>query len=188
MGIQAEVPPSDIVTTWKDATFRGRPTDPAVGIARAAGATPLHHLSSRVLFSALAAMPALGLVACSPARSAVPPDARVEILQTDKLVLHGTAAPHPESATCATSPKDSTTRFLQLNDDTTANIVLRPTGGVALLHVEQLATSRTWCVMTHDDGTGGTIPGEFPSGLYAITVEGSHSDAPTPYAVVIEKM
>jgi hypothetical protein len=134
------------------------------------------------------AMLALGLLACSPARSALPPNARLEILQTEKLVLHGTAAAHPESASCASSTRDATTRFLQLNEDTTANIVLRPTGGLALLHVEELATNRTWCVMTAADGTGGTIPGEFSSGIYAITVEGSHSDAPMPYSVMIEKL
>jgi hypothetical protein len=145
-------------------------------------------VSSVALLSAVAALPALGLLACSPARSALPPNAHLEILQTEKLVLRGTAAPHPESASCASSARDATTRYLQLNEDTTANIVLRPTGAVALLHVEELATNRTWCVMTRGDGTGATIPGEFPSGIYAITVEGSHSDAPTPYSVAIEKL
>jgi hypothetical protein len=127
-------------------------------------------------------------LACSPSRSPLPPGARLEILQTEKLVLHGTAAPHPQSASCPSSARDASTRFLQLNEDTTGNFVLRPIGGVAVLHVEELATNRTWCVMTHGDGTGGTIPGEFSSGIYAITVEGSHSETPTPYSVVVEKM
>jgi hypothetical protein len=138
--------------------------------------------------SLLALVSAPILVACSHSRSALPPDAHLEILQTEKLVMHVTAAPHPESASCASSKRDSSTRFLQLNEDTAGNFVLRPTAGVAVLHVEELATNRTWCVMTHGDGLGGTIPGEFPSGVYAITVQGSHSDAPTPYAVVVEKM
>jgi hypothetical protein len=149
---------------------------------------PMHHASLFPLVSALAAISASGLLACSPSRSPLPPDARVEILQTDKLVLHGTAAPHPESASCASNARDTSTVFLQLNEETTGNFVLRPTAGVAVLHVEELDTNRTWCVMTHGDGTGGTIPGEFPSGTYAITVQGSRSAAATPYSVVIERM
>jgi hypothetical protein len=148
----------------------------------------MHRASLLALVSALAAISASGLLGCSPSRSAVPPNAHLEILQTDKLVLHVTAAPHAESATCASSTRDSSTRFLQLNEETTGNFVLRPAPGVAVLHVQELATNRTWCVMTNGDGTGGTIPGEFPSGVYAITVQGSHSDAPAPYAVVVEKM
>jgi hypothetical protein len=147
-----------------------------------------HRAFVPALVSSLLAMPAMGLLACSPAASALPPNARLEILQTEKLVLHGTAAAHPQSASCASSTRDASTRFLQLNEDTTANIVLRPTGGVALLHVEELATNRTWCVMSPGDGNAATIPGEFSSGIYAITVEGSHSDAPTPYSVMIEKL
>jgi hypothetical protein len=118
----------------------------------------------------------------------LPPDARVELLQTQTLVLHGTAAAHPASASCASSAPGSTTQFLQLKEDTMGNIVLRPTGGVSVLHVQELATNRTWCVMTAGDGSGATIPGEFPGGVYSITVEGSHSDGPTPYAVVFERL
>jgi len=99
-----------------------------------------------------------------------------------------TAAPHAESASCASSTRDASTHFLQLNEETTGNFVLRPAAGVAVLHVEELATNRTWCVLTHGDGTGGTIQGEFPSGIYAITVQASHTNAPTPYSVVVEKM
>lgn len=130
----------------------------------------------------------LGLSGCAPARGALPPDARLDILQTDKLVLRGTAPPHTAGASCASSPRDATTRYLQLDEDTTANFVLRPTGGIAVLHVEALANDKTWCVMARAAGTGATIPGEFPAGIYAITVEGSHSSAPTPYAVVVERL
>ena len=136
----------------------------------------------------LALASALAAVACSPARTALPPDAHVETLQTASIVLHGTAAAHPASASCASSGTESTTRYLQLKEDATANIVLRPVGGVAVLHVQELASNKTWCVMTRGDGSGATIPGEFPSGIYSITVEGSHSDTPTPYSVVFEKL
>jgi hypothetical protein len=148
----------------------------------------VHQASFLAVVSALAAISAPCFLACSPSRSPLPPGARLEILQTEKLVLHGTAAPHPQSASCASRTRDASTRFLQLNEDTTGNFVLRPTAGVAVLHVEELATNRTWCVMTQGDGNGGTIPGEFASGIYAITVECSHSDTPTPYSVVVERM
>ncbi|HEY3821020.1 MAG TPA: hypothetical protein VGL81_27840 [Polyangiaceae bacterium] len=137
---------------------------------------------------ALAAVPVLTLLACSPARSAVPADAHVEILQTQKLVLHGTVAPHPASASCASSAAGSAPQYLQLNEDTMGNIVLRPTGGAAVLHVQELATNKTWCVTSAGDGSGATIPGEFPGGVYSITVEGSHSEGPTSYAVVFERL
>jgi hypothetical protein len=148
---------------------------------------PTFRAHSRPLLSILALLPALGALACSPAKSAVPAGAHLEIMQTQRLVLHGTAAAHPESATCASGSAASTPQYLQLNEDITGNFALRPVGGVAILHL-QLATNRTWCVMTHDDGTGATIPGEFPGGVYSVTVEGSHSIAPTPYSVIVEKL
>jgi hypothetical protein len=138
--------------------------------------------------SALAALSATASLACSTSRPAIPPGAHVEILQTQKLVLHGTAAAHPESATCASSASTAAPQYLQLDEDITGAIGLRPMGGVAVLHVQELASNRTWCVMTHGDGTGASIPGDFPGGVYAITVEGSHSDAPTAYSVVVERM
>jgi len=148
----------------------------------------MHRAFLLTVVSALVGISASGLLGCSASRGPLPPDAHLEILQTERLVLHVTAAPHPESASCASSTRDASTHFLQLNEDTTGNFVLSPAAGVAVLHVEELATNRTWCVLTRGDGTGGTIAGEFPSGIYAITVQASHSNAPTPYSVVVEKM
>ncbi len=148
---------------------------------------PLRTLLVAALPSALA-VSALTLVACSPARSAVPADAHVEILQTQKLVLHGTIAPHPASASCASSAEGSAPQYLRLNEDTTGNIVLRPLGVTAVLHVQELASNKTWCVMTSGDGSGATIPGEFPRGDYSIAVEGSRSSSPAPYSVVFERL
>jgi hypothetical protein len=139
-------------------------------------------------FGSAVAVSALTLIACSPARSAVPADAHVEILQTQKLVLHGTIAPHPASASCASSAEGSAPQYLRLNEDTMGNIVLRPLGVTAVLHVQELASNKTWCVMTNGDGSGATIPGEFPLGDYSITVEGSRSSSPTAYAVVFERL
>lgn len=145
-------------------------------------------LARLVSLSALVAFSGAASLACSTSHPALPPGSHVEILQTQKLVLHGTAAPHPESATCASSAAAGAPQYLQLNEDITGSIGLRPTGGVAVLHVQELASNRTWCVMTHGDGAGAAIPGDFPGGTYAITVEGSHSEAPTAYSVVVERM
>lgn len=57
-----------------------------------------------------------------------------------------------------------------------------------MLHVQELATNKTWCVMSKGDGSGAMIPGEFPMGVYAISVEGSHSSEPMAYAIAFERL
>ena len=47
------------------------------------------------------------------------------------------------------------------------NVTLRPTRNVAVLHVAQLGTQKTWCVMTKGDGLGASIPADFPRGVYS---------------------
>ena len=127
--------------------------------------------------------------ACAPARSALPADARVEILQTERLVLHGTASASPAGASCTSAgAAGSRPVYLQLNEQTNGNILLRPTAGVAVLHVEELATNRTWCVMTHADGTGAAIPADFPGGVFAISVEASRAAGSLPFEVVFERL
>jgi hypothetical protein len=132
----------------------------------------------------------VGATGCSTAHDAVPAGAHVETLQTQSLVLRGTAPAHPGSASCgsssATAPAQS--HLLELKEDTTGNIMLRPTSAVAVLHVALLGSSKTWCVTTKGDGTGATIPGDFAMGVYAISVEGSQSKAPLAYQVVFEKL
>jgi len=136
-----------------------------------------------------ALLPALlAAVACAPSQSAPPPDARVETLQTQKLVLRGTAPPNSGSLSCASPSTGGSPRYLELKEDMTANIALRPMDGVAVLHVTNLATHKTWCVMTQGDGTGATIPGEFAMGVYAIDVQCSRSGAAQPYAVQFDKL
>jgi hypothetical protein len=136
-----------------------------------------------VLSTALAAV-----TGCANGRGALPADAHVATLQTDRMVLRGTAAPNPASVNCAQQPSGSTPQYLELKADETANMVLRPLDGVAVLHVQELASNKTWCVMTKGDGTGATINGAFPMGIYAIIVEASHADHAMPYAVAIEKL
>jgi hypothetical protein len=146
---------------------------------------PASPSSLLLVFATFSASAALG---CAGERASVPPGAHVELLQTQKLVLHGTAAANPSSASCADRPDHAAPQYLELKEDVAANVVLRPIGAVAVLHVQDLASSRTWCVMTRGDGTGATLPGEFPAGVYAISVQGSHSTEALPYVVSFERL
>jgi hypothetical protein len=112
----------------------------------------------------------------------------VEILQTQHLVLRGTAPANEGSLSCASPSPSASPSYLELRDDMTGNINLRPMAGVAVLHVTNLATHKTWCVMTQGDGTGASIPGEFATGVYAIDVQCSRSTAAQQYAVQVEKL
>jgi hypothetical protein len=135
----------------------------------------------------VSALVAGSILGCSTG-GALPPGAHVETLQTRQIVLRGTAAANPASVSCAQRSGASTPQYLELKEDMTAAVVLRPIAGVALLHVQELASNKTWCVMSKGDGTGATIQGEFPLGVYAISVEGSHSNEAMPYAVAFERM
>jgi hypothetical protein len=142
--------------------------------------------SKLMLALAVAAVPLVGCA--SNGRDAVPDNAKVETLQTGSLVMRGTANATPGGATCdATSPVK---HFLELTEDTNGAIMLRPpaTREVTVLHVTELATNKTWCVMTKGDGAQVSIPGDFASGVYAISITESHTYKPDPYEVVFEKM
>jgi hypothetical protein len=138
--------------------------------------------------TALAGLSGITSAGCATDRDAVPPGANVETLQTQSLVLRGTAPAHPGSASCASSSDAGDRHFLELTDDATMNVTLRPTRSVAVLHVAQLGTRKTWCVMTKGDGLGATIPADFPRGVYAISVLGSHVGESMPYAVAVERL
>ncbi len=132
----------------------------------------------------------LGAAGCAAsARDVVPPGAHVETLQTRSLVLRGTAPAHPGSASCGSSDAVSShAHLLELKEDTTGDIVLRPTAAPAVMHVALLGSSKTWCVTTKGEGVDVSIPGEFAAGVYSISVEGSGSRAPLAYQVVFEQM
>jgi hypothetical protein len=143
---------------------------------------------ARIVLLASAAVASAAALGCSSSHGALPPGAHVESLQTQRIVLHGTAPANAASVTCANRSGSSTPQYLELKEDATANVVLRPIAGVAVLHVQELASNKTWCVMSKGDGAGAMISGEFPLGVYAISVEGSHSSEPMPYAVAFERL
>lgn len=133
-------------------------------------------------------VPALfAVAACAPSQT-VPADANVQTLQTQSVVLRGTAPANGGSLSCADAAPGGSASYLELKEDVTANVALRPMAGVAVLHVTNVATHKTWCVMTKGDGTGAMIPGEFGMGVYAIDVQCSRTDAAQPYAVQFEKL
>jgi hypothetical protein len=129
---------------------------------------------------------AAAAVGCAPAEIPVPSGVHVETLESLRLVVHGTAAARP-SASCDSAPA-SPPVYVRLNDEISGDITLRPTRGVAVLRVQELATSKTWCAMTRDDGTGAVIQGEFPGGVFAISVEGARSSGAAPFEVVVERL
>ncbi len=116
----------------------------------------------------------------------VPSGAHVETLEKLRLVVHGTAAARP-SPSCGSMPS-SPPVYVRLTDDISGGFTLRPIRGPAVLHVQELATSKTWCAMSRDDGTGAVIEGEFPGGVFAIRVEGDGAAGPTPFEVVVERL
>jgi hypothetical protein len=145
-------------------------------------------IASRSLAS-LPALVILGAAGCVSPRDAVPPGAHVETLQTESLVLRGTAPPHPGSASCGSSAAiPSQAHLLELKEDTTGDIELRPTSCPAVMHVALLGSGKTWCATTKGNGLGASIPGDFATGVYAISVEGSGSSAPLAYQIVFEKL
>lgn len=125
--------------------------------------------------------------ACASTHGAAPEGARVETLQTQRLVLRGVSESTSGSASCRTPAQGRSPTYVELQEDATGNFALRPMAGVAVLHVTHLGTHRTWCVATQSDGTGASIPGEFVAGVYAVDVQSAGS-AGQPYAVQFERL
>jgi hypothetical protein len=136
----------------------------------------------------IALISAAAVAACAPVDTPAetPSGAHVETLQTLRLVVHGTASARP-SASCGSVPS-SPPVYVRLTDEISGDFTLRPLKGAAVLHVQELATSKTWCAMTRDDGTGAVIEGEFPGGVFAIRVEGESVSGATPFEVVVERL
>jgi hypothetical protein len=132
------------------------------------------------------AVAAIGTGACAPSQGVIPEGAHVEMVQTQRVVLHGTAQNSAGTLSCSSPKKAGSPSYFELKDDATANIALRPMAGVAMLHVTNLATQKTWCAMSRPDGTGATIPGEFASGVYAVDVQSS--GGAVAYSVLLERL
>jgi hypothetical protein len=137
------------------------------------------------------ALAALAGCASSP-HTDVPPNARVDILQTDRMVLRGTAEGSKDSPSCKSAALPAK-HLVELKDDLAGHMILRPAPGqpalkLAVFHVTHLDTNRTWCVQVGEDGATATIPGTFPTGVYGISVTEAQTPAPHRYEVVVEKL
>ena len=123
----------------------------------------------------------------------IPADARVETMQTDKMVIRGTAEATAESPSCKMSPLPAK-HFVKLEaPKTNGHVLLRPALGqpkleLAVLHLTHMESNRTWCVQSTADGSAASIPAEFPYGTYAISVSEARTTQPHRYEVVFEKL
>lgn len=123
------------------------------------------------------------------ARGDLPANARVDTLQTGSIVLRGVADADPRGPNCASAELPAK-HLLELKESLVGKLQLRQSlksseALVAVLHVKHLDSNKTWCVMTKPDGTLPTIPGEFATGVYAISVAGAHAQ---PYEVLFETL
>jgi hypothetical protein len=153
----------------------------------------MFHQSALVRFVKLsAACVGVATAAGCAAGTPVPADARVETMQTDKMVLRGDAESTAESPSCKMDPLPAK-HFVRLNQKTNGHVLLRPAAGqpkleLAVLHVTHLDSNRTWCVQSAADGSIASIPAEFPYGVYAISVTEGRSASSHRYEVVFEKL
>jgi hypothetical protein len=153
-----------------------------------------HHvkLSLRNVVS-ISALALTAVVGCaSSARPDLPPNAKVELMQTDRMVLRGTAEPSKDGAGCKSAALPAK-HLVDLKDELNGHMILRPAAGeaplkLAVFHVTHLESNRTWCVQVGDDGATATIPGDFPNGTYAISVTEAPTGAPQRYEVVVERL
>jgi hypothetical protein len=148
-------------------------------------------MSNRGTLFIAAIATALSAAACGGAASQSASNAPVEILQTQKLVLRGTADASLTSATCQPAAPSSPKHLLELRESTTGTMRIRPAMGdtqlVAVLHVTHVDSNRTWCV-TSGGASNGTIEGNFPGGTYAISVAEPRAEVAHRYEVVVEQL
>jgi hypothetical protein len=135
---------------------------------------------------------AVGAVACAPSAK-VPSDVIVHRLSADELILRGTASPTLAGATCTADAPAKPANAFALSEDTHASILLLPAPGepalpLTMLHVTNLDTNRTWCVMTQADGTPAALAADLPSGLYAVSVASTNRAAARRYEVKVERL
>jgi hypothetical protein len=135
---------------------------------------------------------ALAAVGCAGQTTALP-GVPVHPLMTETLRLHGTASPTLVNAACSAAAPAKPANVLELADDTRVTILLGPQPGepalpLAMLHLTHLDSNRTWCVMTHADGTPAAIGGELPSGQYAVSVAEIRTALPRKYEVRVLRL
>jgi hypothetical protein len=132
------------------------------------------------------------LAGCAGSKLSVPENAKVDIFQTEKMILRGTADASQDSPSCKSNNAQAK-HYVEVPDGFAGHFLLRPQGTdpapkMAVLHVTQLETGRTWCVESNVDGIRAAIPGDFQMGTYAVSVTEPRSAQPHKYELVVEKL
>jgi hypothetical protein len=143
------------------------------------------------LATATFALGVASLVGCAGSIP-IPADARVESMQTDKMVLRGEAAASVDNPSCQTNALPAR-HFVKLNEDLNGHFLVRPAAGesalkLAVLHITNLESGKSWCVQAGADGAPAMIGAEFPQGTYAVSVTEGRTSAPHRYELVVEKL
>ncbi len=146
----------------------------------------------RTLTTALSLVAAAAITGCAGQHIDVPADAHVHLMQTDKIVLRGSSDASKDSPSCQTAALPAQI-FVEMKDEVAGHFLLRAHAmdagpKLAVLHVTQLDTGRTWCVESSADGITTAISGDFTQGTYAISVQEPRSMTAHGYEVVVEKL
>jgi hypothetical protein len=133
-----------------------------------------------------------GIVGCASAPQA-PAGVPVHALVADRLTFRGTAEPTLKNSACSASAPGKPDHVMELAQDTRATILLSPLPGeaplpVSMLHITNLESNRTWCVMTSADGTPAALGAELPSGMYAVSVASINGAPARQYEVKVTKL
>jgi hypothetical protein len=133
-----------------------------------------------------------GVVGCASAPE-VPAGVPVHALVAERLTFQGTAQPTLKNSACTAAAPGKPDHLMHLESDTRATILLGPVPGeaplpVAMLHITNLETNKTWCVMTSADGTPAALGAELPGGMYAISVAETNGAPARRYEVKVSKL
>jgi len=135
-----------------------------------------------------------GVVGCAGTAShQVPPGVPVHTLVADRLTFQGTAEPTLKNSACTAAAPGKPDHMMSLEFDTRATILLGPVPGeaplpVAMLHLTNLDTNKTWCVMTGADGTPAALGAELPGGMYAVSVAATNGAPARRYEIKVTKL
>ena len=114
--------------------------------------------------------------------------ARVVTVYDDDVLLTGITDALDATSSCGPAePK----HVVQLPEASKAKVTLRATHGAsplagATLRVTHLGSKQTWCATMKGDAVTAVLPGQFPSGLYALQV--SEGGEPHRYEILWEQM
>jgi hypothetical protein len=145
--------------------------------------------ASTSLVAGFAALVLSGCVARATSIDGVP----VMALIADNMTLHGVAPASLSNPACTAEAPAKPAHLFELSESAHATVILRPRAGdgplpISMLHLTNIETSRTWCVMTKSDGSPAVLASDLPAGTYAVAVAEMHGSEPRAYEVKIEKL